>query len=101
MSQTVSVQVEIKNIALLKKVCEKLGYTYNLQKNTIEGNLYRPAKIEKNKIIFDSVDSNKINAILNEYAYEDIKARLIEMDAFIIGETRTQNEIVLEIELPD
>jgi hypothetical protein len=84
---------------LLKKVCKKLGYTYNQSKNCIEGDLYRPIRISKDKVIFDSMDRKQVNKILNEYAYEEVKSSLFKAKGRIFRETRTEDTIVLEVEV--
>jgi elongation factor P hydroxylase len=100
MSQTVNVDVKITNMNLLKKVCKKLGYTYNASKNCIEGDsLYRPIRISKDKVIFDSMDQKQVNKILNEYAYEEVHSALFKTKGRIFRETRTEDTIVLEVEV--
>jgi elongation factor P hydroxylase len=99
MSQTVNVDVQIKNTNILKKVCKKLGYTYNASKNCIEGDLFRPIKITKDKVTFDSVDQPKVNKILNEYACEEVKSSIFKVNGYIFRETRTEDSIILEVEV--
>jgi hypothetical protein len=92
-------QVTINNVAILKNVCQKLGYKFNEHKMQIEGNLYRPAIVKDDKIIFDSIDRERIEEILNEYAYEEIMDITSGIGGFVVDEVRNENEIILEIEI--